>query len=181
VLVDAEGRIASSLAIGGPNVLALARGEGRSPVAPGNGTAALKPAVGDPAPAVKLPDLAGELVDLADFRGAPTFVLFWSPGCGPCVEMLDGLRAWDANPPAGAPKLLVVSSGDPALNRATGLRSPIVLDENFATGYAFGAVGTPSAVLIDAEGRLASPVVAGGPNTLNLIGARQNDRQSAVA
>ena len=150
-------------------------------MASGNGAAAPKPAVGDPAPAVRLPDLAGEPVDLADFRGTPTFVVFWSLDCGPCMEMLDDLRAWDANPPAGAPKLLVVSSGDPERNRATGLRSTIVLDENFSTGYAFGAIGTPSAVLIDAEGRLASPVVAGASPVLELIGAGQDHLMSASA
>lgn len=180
-LVDAEGRIAASVAVGGPNVLALARGERPSPVAPGNDAGIPEPAIGDPAPSVRLPDLDGKPVDLADFRGHQTFVVFWSPGCGPCDAMLDDLRNWERNLPEGAPKPLIVSSGDPEQNRATGLRSPIVLDENFAVGYAFGAIGTPSAVLLDTEGRIASRVVAGGPNVLELIGAGQDQPQSASA
>jgi hypothetical protein len=38
------------------------------------------------------------------------------------------------------------------------------------TRQVFAATGTPSAVLIDAEGRIASDVVAGGRAVLNLIG-----------
>jgi hypothetical protein len=34
---------------------------------------------GEPAPALALPDLSGQTVDLVDFRGHPTLVLFWSP------------------------------------------------------------------------------------------------------
>jgi peroxiredoxin/uncharacterized membrane protein YphA (DoxX/SURF4 family) len=181
VLVDAEGRIVSSLAVGAPAVLALARGEGPSPAAPGKDAAAPKLEVGDPAPAIELPDLSDQMVSLTALRGTPTLVLFWSPGCSPCTRILDDLKAWEANPPEGAPKLLVVSSGDPERNRAMGLRSTVVLDRNFAAGYAFGARGTPSAVLVDAEGRIASPVVAGGPPVLGLVGAGQGHPKPASA
>ena len=40
------------------------------------------------APEVKLPDLEGNTVELADFRGEKTLVLFWNPGCGFCQQML---------------------------------------------------------------------------------------------
>jgi hypothetical protein len=39
-----------------------------------------------------------------------------------------------------------------------GFRSPIVLDDGFAVSRAFGAEGTPSAALVDAAGKIASPV-----------------------
>ena len=32
-----------------------------------------------------------------------------------------------------------------------GLRSPLVLDQDFSVGNTFGATGTPMAVLVDAE------------------------------
>jgi hypothetical protein len=75
--------------------------------------------------------------------------------------MLADLKAWEANPPDGAPKLLVVSQGIVEAIRAMGLRSPVVLDQGFTTGRAFGARGTPSAVLVDAEGRIASQLAVG--------------------
>ena len=64
--------------------------------------------------------------------------------------------------------LLVVSTGTVEDNRAMGLRAPIVLDQGFSAGRQFGATGTPMAVLIDAQGRIASEVAAGGPAVLAL-------------
>jgi peroxiredoxin len=124
--------------------------------------------VGEPAPELRLPDLTGKLVDLADLRGSKTLVLFWNPGCGFCQRMLDDLKAWEANPPKGAPKLLVVASGTLEDNRALGLKSPVLLDPNFSAGPQFGVNGTPSAVLVDAKGNIASEVAVGAPAVLAL-------------
>jgi len=181
VLIDPDGKIASPIARGAPAVLALANGNMRSPAAQSNGATALKPDIGDPAPTVKLLDLAGEPVDLAAFRGTPTLVLFWSPGCGHCKRILDEIKTLEANPPEGAPKLFVVSSGDPERNRAMGLRSTVALDPNFSVGQAFGARGTPSAVLLDAEGKIASPLATGGPAVLALAGAAQHELKAPTA
>ena len=52
-----------------------------------------------------------------------------------------------------------------------GLTSPMLLDQQFAVGRAFGASGTPSAVLVDAEGKVASEVAVGAPAVLELAGA----------
>lgn len=186
VVVLPDGTIGSTLALGGEAIPTLVTRTVRAAVpapsrvpsrgANGRGAQGGSPAVpvevalGVPAPALILPDLDGREVSLADFRGAQTLVLFWNPGCGYCQGMLDGLKAWEANRPPGAPQLLVVSAGDAATNRAMGLRSPILLDQDFATGGAFNASGTPSAVLIDPEGRIASPVAVGAPAVFALAG-----------
>jgi thiol-disulfide isomerase/thioredoxin len=127
--------------------------------------------IGEPAPEIKLKDLSGKTVELKDFRGEETLVLFWNPGCGFCQQMLPDLKEWEANPPEDAPKLLVVSAGTEEANREQGLRSAVVLDQNFAVGQAFGASGTPSAVLVDAEGKVASDIAVGAPAVLQLAGA----------
>jgi peroxiredoxin len=127
--------------------------------------------VGEEAPEVKLPDLEGKTVELADFRGEKTLVLFWNPGCGFCQQMLPDLKEWEATSPESAPRLVVVSAGSKEANREMGLTSPVVLDQNFATGRAFGASGTPSAVLVDAEGKVASEVAVGAPAVMELAGA----------
>jgi peroxiredoxin len=129
--------------------------------------------VGEQAPEVKLPDLEGNTVELADFRGEKTLVLFWNPGCGFCQQMLPDLKEWEAEATEGAPKLLVVSAGTEEANREMGLASPVLLDQQFTTGRAFGASGTPSAVLVDAEGKVASEVAVGAPGVLELAGADQ--------
>ena len=128
------------------------------------------PKVGEPAPEVRLADLEGNEVSLQeDFRGQETLVLFWNPGCGFCQQMLPDLKAWEKNHPEGAPRLLVVSAGTEQANRKQGFSTPtLVLDYNFAAGRAFGASGTPSAVLVDAEGKIASEVARGAPAVLEL-------------
>ena len=120
---------------------------------------------------MKLPDLEGNTVELADSRGEETLVLFWNPGCGFCQQMLPDLEEWESNAPEDAPKLLVVSAGSEEANQEMGLASPVLLDQSFATGRAFGASGTPSAVLVDAEGRLSSGVAVGAPAVLVLASA----------
>ena len=178
VLVDEQGKIASKLAVGADEVLALG-GVQRPASAAQNGSANGAPAprpaapqVGDSAPSVRLPDLSGKTVDLSRFRGTKTLLLFWNPGCGFCSRMLDDLKAWEAKPPKKAPKLLVVSTGTVEANQAMGLRSAVLLDQNFATGNAFGASGTPSAVLVDERGKIASQLAVGAPAVLALAGGQ---------
>jgi hypothetical protein len=68
---------------------------------------------------------------------------------------------------------LVVSTGTEEANRQIGLSSTVVLDQQFSAGRAFGASGTPSAVLVDTEGRIASEVAVGAPAVLGLAGVSQ--------
>jgi peroxiredoxin len=175
VLVDENGNVASELAVGAPAVLALA---GARADAATNGHAAAPavpaaPKIGEPAPPLKLPDLSGKTVNLAGFKGNEMLVLFWNPGCGFCQRMLPDLKEWEQNRPKEAPKLLVVSAGTAEANKEMGLSAPVVLDQNFAAGSAFGASGTPSAVLVDRKGRVASELAVGAPAVLELARAGQ--------
>ena len=129
--------------------------------------------VGQSAPPIRLKDSRGKTVELKDFRGKKTLVLFWNPECGFCQRMLDDLKALDANPPKEAPRILVVSSGTAEANKEMGLSSPVVLDQEFTTGSAFGAGGTPTAVLVDERGKIASEVAQGAPAVLALAGVSQ--------
>src|SRR5215208_75573 len=129
--------------------------------------------VGEEAPEVKLPDLEGNTVQLADFRGQQTLLVFWNPGCGFCQQMLPDLKEWESGAPRDAPTLVVVSAGSEEANKEMGLASPVLLDQQFAVGRAFGASGTPSAVLVDAQGKVASEVAVGAPGVLELAGADQ--------
>jgi hypothetical protein len=82
------------------------------------------------------------------------------------ARMLDDLKAWEGGDAGAKPGLLVVLAGTPEANRAMGLKSPVALDSDFAVGRSFGAGGTPSAVLVDAEGRIASQVAVGAQAVL---------------
>ena len=137
------------------------------------------PEIGQPAPPLKLQDLRGKTINLHSFRGSETLLLFWNPGCGFCQQMLDDLKVWEASPQSGAPKLLVVSTGTVEDNLAMNLRSTVLLDPNFVAGPAFGAGGTPMAVLLDAKGRIASEVAAGAHAVFELASVTANDATKA--
>jgi hypothetical protein len=61
-------------------------------------------------------------------------------------------------------------SGDEESKRTGGFRSRVLLDADFSAGTAFQANGTPMAGLLDADGRIASAVVAGADAVLELAG-----------
>jgi peroxiredoxin len=144
------GRIASPLASGAEPIRELA-------------ARVIKPGFrrGETAPDVRLPDLRGETIDLAAMRGRSALLLFWNPTCGFCQQMLDDVKAWERRPPSGAPALLVISTGSSEANADQGFRSPVLLDAHFETAGLFGVSGTPSAVLVDERGRIASDVAVG--------------------
>jgi hypothetical protein len=87
--------------------------------------------------------------------------------------MLPDLKEWEENPPKGAPNLLVISAGTKEANVVMGLSSPVVLDQQFYVGRSFGVDGTPSTVLVDEDGRIASEAAVGGPAVLELASARR--------
>ena len=116
---------------------------------------------------------------LSENRGKKTLLLFWNPACGFCSQMLDRLKQWEKNRGSGAPELLLVSTGTVQTNREMGLVSEILLDQSFATATLFGASGTPSAILVDEHGKIASQVGVGADAVINLAGAGQGELAAA--
>ena len=83
--------------------------------------------------------------------------------------MHDDLIAWERGAAdAQRPRLAVISSGDEERTRAEGFSSTVLLDVDFRVGSAFGIDGTPMAVLLGADGLIASPVSAGADAVLAL-------------
>jgi thiol-disulfide isomerase/thioredoxin len=122
---------------------------------------------GKPALAIRRPDLAGKVIDLTAGNGERTLLLFWSPGCGPCRELVPEIKA--AEQGLGDTRLIVVSRGPAALSQAAGFTSSIVFDDDRSIAQAFGVGGTPAAVLIDAKGIVVSEIAGGGPAVRNLL------------
>lgn len=167
VLVGDDGNVASWLAAGAEWTESLVQqalsGLGRTPGLP----------VGAELPPLSATRLDGSQLDLADVIERETVVLFWNPGCGFCRSLHESILAWEASPPAGAPALVVVSAGDVVGVKAEGFASDVLLDPEWTVSGALGADGTPMAVLVSAEGRIASPVASGGPAVLQLLGAHE--------
>jgi thiol-disulfide isomerase/thioredoxin len=159
VAITANGRIASYVAQGAEAIRQLVQAirAGELPVFPGSTAIA----VGEAAPDFTLPTLAGGRIALGDLRGRPALLLFWNQHCGFCQRMLPELKAWEANESANAARLLVVSAGSIDDLAGLGLSATVSLDEGSSVAHAFGANGTPMAVLLDSEGRVASALAAG--------------------
>lgn len=124
--------------------------------------------IGQRAPSFRLFDLEGHAVECLDFKGQKTVLIFWNPMCGFCSRMLSDLRALEYNRPTHSPRILVISTGTVDLNREMQLASTILLDPSFSVGTSYHVTGTPSALLVDSDGNVASPVVVGGPQVLAL-------------
>jgi thiol-disulfide isomerase/thioredoxin len=134
-----------------------------------------KPAmpVGSPAPVFALPDLNGSVVDSAHFNGNGTMLLFWNPACGFCQRMLPQIREWEKVKAGSAPRLVLISSGSQGANRDMGLESAVLLDNKFAVGQLYGANGTPSGLLIDSDGKVASALAIGAPAVMEILARGQ--------
>jgi peroxiredoxin/uncharacterized membrane protein YphA (DoxX/SURF4 family)/thiol-disulfide isomerase/thioredoxin len=178
VVLGTDGTVASAVHSGEDQIRALISGY-RSPVADTGPDAVLpihrsaagvdQPAagVGQPAPDPLLRTLEGKVIRLAQrLPDGEALLVFWNPDCGFCERMLDALRELDAR----VPGLVLISTGTPAANREMGLQAPVLLDVEFAAGNAFGAMGTPSAVRIGADHRIASAVAVGADAVLALAG-----------
>jgi thiol-disulfide isomerase/thioredoxin/uncharacterized membrane protein YphA (DoxX/SURF4 family) len=139
--------------------------------APGRHTAS----VGDPLPDLPVTELMGGTVRLPDLIESETLLLFWSSSCGFCAQMQPAIRDWELNPPPGAPRLIVILSPAAGDKQVVNFRAPIVIDRDGAVARALGANGTPMGVLVDADGRLASPVAAGEPEVMELARGRIPD------
>jgi len=186
VLVTADGRIGSPVASGEPAIaelVAFAAAGGTLPVtrqngkggAPSSADRTSRPArPSDRVPSIPLATLDGAPVDLARYveGEGPTLLVFWNPYCGHCQRMLPDLRALERTPVTDGPRMVFVSVGPAEANRAQDLQSPILLDGEFEAMRRFGVPGTPSAVLVDARGRVASAVAAGAAAVLDLARPR---------
>ena len=118
------------------------------------------------------------MMSVRHLKGQTTLLVFWNPRCGFCQAILDDLKRCEASSSPDALRLVFVSTGSIATNRAMGLSSPVLLDEGSATMRAFGATGTPMAVVLDPDLRVASPVVAGAQAILALADSTPASRAS---
>lgn len=128
--------------------------------------------VGAEAPAIELDRLDGGRASVPALVDGPTVVMFWNPGCGYCRSLHGDVRAWEDERPEGAPALVVVSAGDAGETREEGFAAPVLLDGSWEAAGAFGADGTPMAVLVDRAGRIATPLITGAEAILGVLGTR---------
>ena len=120
--------------------------------------------LGTRAPAFELPALDGPPLSLAGLlqRGRPMLLVFTDPDCGPCIALAPQVAAWQRDL-AGDVTIAVIENGDrrSAAPDEHGRRD-VLLQRDGQVASAYRAEGTPSAVLVATDGRIASGVAPGG-------------------
>jgi protein-disulfide isomerase len=116
------------------------------------------PAPSRRAPHFTLPALAGGTGTLAALleRGRAVVLVFTDSRCAACRSLLPRIAEWQRRDDV---TVAVVAAGDPGALRDAGLDQVLLDGGDVADRY--GVSGTPSAVLVDATGRIAAPVAAG--------------------
>jgi thiol-disulfide isomerase/thioredoxin/uncharacterized membrane protein YphA (DoxX/SURF4 family) len=143
-----------------------------------NGVAAAAPPaeglpVGEHAPTFALEGLHGENLTLESLRssGKPVMLLFTDPNCGPCTAMLPEIGRWQEEH-AEKLTLSLISRGDSEENETEasehGLRN-VLVQRDWEVCEAYEVNGTPSAVLIGPDGKIASPVAGGAEGIKGLL------------
>jgi len=130
--------------------------------------------VGTTLPNFERPDLDGRTVSLQDFRGKRVLLVNWSARCGFCDLIAPELAQAEAALEQVNVQMLLVSCGTAETERKLaeehGLKSPILLAASFAGLEAFENLGTPSAYLLDEEGKVAKPLAVGAEQVPALVG-----------
>jgi len=120
--------------------------------------------IGTLAPDFILSSTSGEKVSLADLRsrGKPTVLVFVSPDCGPCSELFPEVVRWH-RALADEITLALVSSGTAEENRkAVGNGDTnVLLQEEYEVTTAYRVASTPTTVVVNPDGRIASPPASG--------------------
>jgi len=178
VLVNADGTVASRAAVGDKAIREMmemikTQIDDAGLLLIGNGDRHLSQKLGEDLPEFFEPDVFDKMVASQDLRGKKTLVTFWSLTCGYCDQMLDDLRDWDKARGVDEPNLLLISQGEIEPHRQLNLQSPIILDEDRRISKELGMSGTPSAVLINEDGKIVSETAVGAEGIWTLIGKRK--------
>lgn len=129
---------------------------------------------GMPSPPFVLRDAEERTIGLADLRGSPFVLLFWSPNCGPSSLLLEALYN---SPPEGIQVLAV--SPQPGKFDENPRQRPgfhFISDQHLAKEWNIYA--TPTALLFSRDGRLAGKSHAGGElaTLIHTLQGKENPR-----
>ncbi len=118
--------------------------------------------VGKPAPAFELMDVNGNNVTLAQLcgRGTATALIFVDPTCPTCKALASAIKSLLDRAPISMTIALIGSGSAQSNAAAFGTRLPLLLQKSNEVQRAYFSIRTPSAVFVDAQGRIDSGPIA---------------------
>jgi peroxiredoxin len=182
-LIDEQGVIASPLAVGSPELLALAETDAAEGAAKPKGKTnrglGASKLIRDGlkadtlAPPFRLPKLDGGELALEELLGKQVLLVFSDPECGPCNAVAPQLEDLHKRHPEV--QVVMVSRGDAEANRKKvaehGLTFTVLLQKQWEISKLYGIFATPVGYLIDADGVIVRDVAKGGEAILGLLRA----------
>ncbi len=163
---------ASGSPVPGTPTAAVATGPAASPsVAPSSSGQGLFH-VGEPAPALVVPQVGGGTIDLAALRGKPVWVNFMATWCPPCQDefpLMNGFAARYADDGLVVLAIDVEEEEGVVAAFATGLGAtfPLGLDGDGSVAEAWDAVALPVHFWVDADGIVRDGSLGGiGPDIM---------------
>lgn len=125
------------------------------------------------APAFELAAYHGGSRSLAQLidQGKPLLLIFTNPKCGPCIVLFQEIRDWEQ---AHSDRLTIalISNGtikDNFVNVARNSLGEVLLQQEREVAVKYKADVTPTAVVVNTDGRIASPLAAGADQIRNLL------------
>ena len=121
-----------------------------------------------PAPALKLKGLDGQIHDLAQLKGRVVLINFWATWCPPCRREMPSMERLSQALKGEAFSVLAVDVGeDPdTIDAFTSqldatLGFPILLDTRSRAMQAWKVAGLPTTFLVDKQGRIVASAIGG--------------------
>jgi len=118
---------------------------------------------GKTAPDFSLPDLSGKMHTLSDYRGKDVMLVFWSLGCGPCIEEAPSLVKLRNELPENEFAILAVTMDNKknvlSFVRDRNINYTVILQkssmpEPFGVMRLFSTTGIPCSFFINPEGKI---------------------------
>jgi peroxiredoxin len=130
-------------------------------------------ALGSQAPDFTLPGVHGETITLEALLAAekPVMLVFTDPGCGPCTALLPQVATWQREH-EGELTIALISRGSAKDNRAKAAEhgaARMFVEDGTEVSSLYKAEATPSAVIVNADGTIGSPLTGGEPAIRSLV------------
>jgi len=168
VLIRADGTIGSNVASGAEAIRRLLA----TAIAMRADVPDSMPLEGTMASELLLKALDGTNVSLGALRGSEILLVFFNPSCGFCGKIQGSLHALETRTDIPRRQIVIIAQGDANELVDIGFKSKVLMDYDGNVSRSFGVSGTPMAVLLDREGRVASEIAAGADAVLALAERR---------